>query len=136
MAETYKNKGNTEYQAGNYPAAVENYTYAIEMEPKNHIYLTNRSTAYAAMKQWEKSLKDADKAIALKSDWAKVTRLLIIVRILVRGSIGHHPRVLGTVYNLLPRHLACSYRIFFVSIMGTFYQSNRGSLEKELPSLS
>jgi stress-induced-phosphoprotein 1 len=71
MAETYKNKGNTEYQAGNYPAAVENYTYAIEMEPKNHIYVTNRSTAYAAMKQWEKSLKDADKAIALKSDWAK-----------------------------------------------------------------
>jgi stress-induced-phosphoprotein 1 len=71
MAENWKNKGNQEYQAGNYGQAVEYYTYAVEMEPKNHIYVTNRSTAYAAMKQWEKSLKDADKAIALKGDWAK-----------------------------------------------------------------
>jgi len=71
MAEAYKNKGNQEFQAGNYQGAVENYTYSIEMEPKNHIYVTNRSTAYAAMKQWEKSLRDADKAIALKGDWAK-----------------------------------------------------------------
>jgi len=71
MAEAEKNKGNQEFQAGNYAKAVEYYTYACEMEPKNHIFLTNRSTAYAAMKQWEKSLRDADKAIALNGSWAK-----------------------------------------------------------------
>ena len=34
--------------------------------------MTNRSLCYASMKNWAKSLRDADKAIALKSDWEKV----------------------------------------------------------------
>ena len=51
--------------------AIENYTYATEMDPKNHIFMTNRSLCYASMKNWPKSLRDADKAIALKNDWEK-----------------------------------------------------------------
>lgn len=52
--------------------AIEFYTYATEMDPKNHIYMTNRALCYASMKKWDKSLRDADKAIALKPDWEKV----------------------------------------------------------------
>lgn len=52
--------------------AIEFYTYATEMDPKNHIYMTNRALCYASMKKWDKSLRDADKAVALKSDWEKV----------------------------------------------------------------
>jgi len=33
--------------------------------------MTNRSLCYASMKNWPKSLRDADKAIALKGDWEK-----------------------------------------------------------------
>lgn len=33
--------------------------------------MTNRSLCYAHMKNWARSLRDADKAIALKSDWEK-----------------------------------------------------------------
>lgn len=51
--------------------AIENYTYATEMDPKNHIYMTNRSLCYASMKNYAKSLRDADKAIAIKGDWEK-----------------------------------------------------------------
>lgn len=51
--------------------AIENYTYATEMDPKNHIFMTNRSLCYASMKKWDRSLRDADKAIALKPDWEK-----------------------------------------------------------------
>ncbi len=36
--------------------------------------MTNRSLCYASMKNWAKSLRDADKAIALKPDWEKASR--------------------------------------------------------------
>lgn len=73
-AENYKNLGNKEYAAGNFSKAIEFYTDAVESDPKNHIYVTNRSAAYAAMKNWEKSLKDAETSIALKADWVKVMK--------------------------------------------------------------
>jgi len=38
---------------------------------KNPIFFTNRSTAYFKMKKFEKSLRDANKAIKLDKSWAK-----------------------------------------------------------------
>lgn len=70
-AESFKEKGNEFFKKGDYERAIENYTYATEMDPKNHIFMTNRSLCYASMKNWSKSLRDADKAIALKADWEK-----------------------------------------------------------------
>jgi len=70
-AESWKEKGNTEFKAQNYEKAIEFYTYATEMDPKNHIFFTNRSMCYAAMNKWDKSLRDADKSIQLNSNWEK-----------------------------------------------------------------
>jgi stress-induced-phosphoprotein 1 len=70
-AESMKEKGNAEFKNGNYEKAIEFYTYATEMDPKNHIYYTNRSMCYAQMKKWDKSLRDADKAVQIKVDWEK-----------------------------------------------------------------
>jgi len=69
--ESWKDKGNEEFKKGNYEKAIEFYTYATEVDPKNHIYLTNRSLCYASMKRWDKSLRDAEKSIALKNTWTK-----------------------------------------------------------------
>jgi len=71
MAEDWKNKGNSEFQKQNYQVAIEYYTYACEIEPKNPTYLTNRAAAYASLKQWDKCLRDAEKAITLNGDWMK-----------------------------------------------------------------
>jgi len=70
-ADGYKEKGNEEYKKGNYEKAIEFYTYATEMDPKNHIYMTNRSMCYAAMKKWDKSLRDAEKSVQLNPKWEK-----------------------------------------------------------------
>jgi len=70
-AESFKEKGNEFFKKGDYEKAIENYTYATEMDPKNHVFMTNRSLCYAQMKNWAKSLRDADKAVALKADWEK-----------------------------------------------------------------
>jgi len=70
-AEQYKEKGNAEYKNGNYEKAIEFYTYATEMDPKNHIFYTNRSMCYAAMKKWDKSLRDANKSLECNKSWEK-----------------------------------------------------------------
>jgi len=67
----YKDKGNDEFKKGNMAQAIEYYTYATEIDPNNPIFFTNRSAAYAHMQKWDKSLRDADKAIKLNSSWEK-----------------------------------------------------------------
>lgn len=67
----YKDKGNKEFQKGNMVKAIEYYTYATEMDPNNPIFYTNRSTAYFKMKKYDKSLRDANKAIKKDATWDK-----------------------------------------------------------------
>jgi len=70
-AERYKEKGNEEFKKGNMAQAIEFYTYATEMDPKNHIYMTNRAAAYAHMQKWDKSLRDAQKSVEMNPSWDK-----------------------------------------------------------------
>lgn len=71
QANAYKEKGNAAFKAGNHQKAIEFYTYATEMDPKNPVFYTNRSTAYFKMKNYQKSLRDANKAIKCDPKWAK-----------------------------------------------------------------
>jgi len=71
QATTYKEKGNAAFKAGNHAKAIEYYTYATELDPKNPVFFTNRSTAYFKMGKFDKSLRDANKAIKVDSKWAK-----------------------------------------------------------------
>lgn len=71
QANSYKEKGNNAFKAGDHAKAIEYYTYATELDPNNPIFFTNRSTAYFKMKKFDKSLRDANKAIAKDKAWAK-----------------------------------------------------------------
>jgi stress-induced-phosphoprotein 1 len=44
---------------------------AIEADPSNHVLYSNRSGAYASLKQWPKALDDATKTTEIKPDWSK-----------------------------------------------------------------
>lgn len=70
-AEKYKELGNEEFRKGNPGKAIEYYTFATELDPKNPIFFTNRSVCYYKMGNFAKSLKDALKAIANNKDFAK-----------------------------------------------------------------
>jgi len=67
----YKEKGNEYFKQGDHGKAIEFYTYATEMDPKNPVFFTNRSTAYFKMGKYDKSLRDATKAIKCDPKWAK-----------------------------------------------------------------
>jgi len=71
QAEEWKDKGNKDYQAGRYTESIKSYDKAVELDPTNHIYYSNRSAAYAGLTQWEKALDDATKCIQAKPDWGK-----------------------------------------------------------------
>lgn len=49
----------------------EKFSQAIEAEPQNHVLYSNRSGAYASLKQFDKALEDANKTTEIKPDWAK-----------------------------------------------------------------
>lgn len=64
QATQWKDKGNDEFKKGNHVKAIEFYTYATELDPNNPVFYTNRSNAYYQMQNYDKSARDANKAIA------------------------------------------------------------------------
>ncbi|RPA82117.1 TPR-like protein [Ascobolus immersus RN42] len=56
--EAYKQAGNVFYKQKDYKKAVEQYTKAIELEPKNSTFLFNRSAAYMSWGRLEEALED------------------------------------------------------------------------------
>ena len=49
----------------------DKFTQAIAIEPGNHVLYSNRSGAYASLKDYDKALEDAERTTELKPDWAK-----------------------------------------------------------------
>mmetsp|Transcript_34778 Transcript_34778/g.82483 ORF Transcript_34778/g.82483 Transcript_34778/m.82483 type:complete len:290 (+) Transcript_34778:171-1040(+) len=70
-AQELKEKGNKSYADRNYKEAISYFTQCIELDPDSELFYSNRSAAYAALKQYETALDDAERAIALKPKWAK-----------------------------------------------------------------
>jgi len=74
--EELKSLGNQAFSAKNYQKAIELYTDAIEMDPKNHTLYSNRSGAYCAAGKYRQAQADANKVTQIKPDWVRgYTRL-------------------------------------------------------------
>ncbi|KAK2756934.1 Hsp90 cochaperone [Arachnomyces sp. PD_36] len=71
MADALKAEGNKAFAAKDFNLAVEKFSQAIEIEPGNHVLYSNRSGAYASLKNFDKALEDASKTTDLKPDWVK-----------------------------------------------------------------
>lgn len=71
MADAFKAEGNKAFAAKDFTTAVEKFSKAIELDPENHVLYSNRSGAYASLKQYQKALDDAEKTTEIKADWAK-----------------------------------------------------------------
>ncbi|KAJ3289375.1 hypothetical protein HK104_007507 [Borealophlyctis nickersoniae] len=70
-AETLKAQGNKAFSSGDFNNAIDYFSQAIGLDPSNHVLYSNRSAAYASLKDYQKALEDAEKTVQLKSDWAK-----------------------------------------------------------------
>lgn len=70
-AEELKNQGNLLFSSGNFEEAVDVFTLAISSDPSNAVLYSNRSAAYASLKQWNEAVEDAKKTTELRPDWGK-----------------------------------------------------------------
>ncbi|GAX82631.1 hypothetical protein CEUSTIGMA_g10057.t1 [Chlamydomonas eustigma] len=66
-----KERGNRLFSEKKHEEAIKSFTKCIDLDPKNEVFYSNRSAAYAAIEQWEDALVDARKAASLKPSWAK-----------------------------------------------------------------
>ncbi|XP_055307629.1 serine/threonine-protein phosphatase 5 [Sitodiplosis mosellana] len=65
-AEKFKNEANVFFKNKEYDRAIEMYTKAIELDPKNAVYYANRSLAHLRLEMFGSSLEDG--ILAVKND--------------------------------------------------------------------
>lgn len=71
-ADSLREEGNEKFKAGDYAAAIEAYTKALDIDPKLHLCFSNRSAAYLKLgNSAEKALSDAIKCIELRPEFGK-----------------------------------------------------------------
>ena len=67
-----KDLGNKEFTSNNFEKAIDLFPQAIELDPTNHVFYSNRSGAYMGLNQCDKALADAEKTIQVNPQFAKV----------------------------------------------------------------
>mmetsp|Transcript_615 Transcript_615/g.628 ORF Transcript_615/g.628 Transcript_615/m.628 type:complete len:422 (+) Transcript_615:281-1546(+) len=68
---TFKEEGNKLMTKKDWDGAINCYTKAIECDPKNHIFYSNRCAAFIRKGEKEKALTDAEKCVELAPEWPK-----------------------------------------------------------------
>jgi len=70
-AENMKKEGNKKLVQKDYMGAIALYSKSIRLDPDNAMYFSNRSAAYTHMKDYDEAIKDGNRAIQRRPDWAK-----------------------------------------------------------------
>jgi len=71
LAAKAKEAGNRDFSAKNYAAAIQHFTAAIQHDPSDHVFYSNRSACYASLGQYPEALADGRKCVELKPDWVR-----------------------------------------------------------------
>lgn len=70
-AAAMKAHGNAAFAAKKWKEAVEHYSKALEQDPLDHVFYSNRSACYAESEEFDRALSDAERCIALSPQFAK-----------------------------------------------------------------
>jgi len=70
-AADFKAKGNKHLSAKEFDEAIAAYTEAINLNPKDHVFFSNRSAAYLSKGDASNALSDGERCVALNAGWAK-----------------------------------------------------------------
>jgi stress-induced-phosphoprotein 1 len=70
-AKEFKDAGNGFLTAGKFEEAIEAYTNAIELDPTDHVFYSNRSAAYLSAGDAHSALADGSECILISPNWPK-----------------------------------------------------------------
>mmetsp|Transcript_17436 Transcript_17436/g.37847 ORF Transcript_17436/g.37847 Transcript_17436/m.37847 type:complete len:106 (+) Transcript_17436:2-319(+) len=73
MALRLKEEGNKAFQSGKFAAAVQAYTDALALSPKDPVLYTNRALAHSKLQHWEPAATDSRLALQFDSSSVKGT---------------------------------------------------------------
>lgn len=71
LAAEFKNKGNEAFKAGRYQEAIDLFSKAIEHNPNDHVFYSNRSGSYLNNGQYDQALQDAETCIKMNPAWPR-----------------------------------------------------------------
>ncbi|KAF9035604.1 hypothetical protein BJ165DRAFT_1533588 [Panaeolus papilionaceus] len=98
-AEKVKEQGNTAFKAKKYTEAVDLYTKAIEMNPLEPSYLTNRAASYMALKRFRPAMEDCQVAASLQAQAPSAKTLLRLAK--CQHALGSSTPALSTIRTIL-----------------------------------
>jgi ankyrin repeat protein len=81
QAAEYKKKGNDHFAKKEYDDAISAYTLAIDTNPTDETFYSNRSACFMSMKKHKEALSDAVFARTLKPDWPKACYRMSVARL-------------------------------------------------------
>ena len=61
LANEFKQRGNEAFKEGNIEDAINFFSQAIDLDPDNHVFYSNRSACYMKSDSISKALKDSEK---------------------------------------------------------------------------
>ncbi|KAF8631708.1 hypothetical protein AX15_002235 [Amanita polypyramis BW_CC] len=103
QAEGIKEEGNVAFKTGRYGEAIDLYTKAIELNPLEPAFFTNRAASYMALKRFRSALEDCQLAATLQSDAPSSKTLLRLARCqLALGSTTPASTTINTVLVMEP----------------------------------
>ncbi|KAF3059354.1 Small glutamine-rich tetratricopeptide repeat-containing protein 2 [Daldinia childiae] len=87
-AEDLKARGNRAMASKDYPAAIDLYTQALALNPRNAIYLSNRAAAYSAARDHASARADAETAVSIDPKYTKAWSRLGLARFALGDAKG------------------------------------------------
>jgi len=70
-ADELKQLGNESFSRQEFDEAISLYSEAIKINPKNHVFFSNRSACYAGKKEWSAAAEDAKECMKLDPTFLK-----------------------------------------------------------------
>ena len=70
-ANQFKALGNEAFKNKNYEQAVNYFTQAIQHNPNDHVFYSNRSNSHVNLKNYDKALEDASSCISINATWPR-----------------------------------------------------------------
>ncbi|MDB9482653.1 tetratricopeptide repeat protein [Dolichospermum circinale CS-537/05] len=111
----YKARGDEHRNLKNYKQAINDYTQAIKIDPKNPTYYRDRGLTYFQLKDYKQAINDYTQAIKLKPDYPEAYTNLGIVSYEmgeVETAINHWRNAIKINSNFAEAHLALGVALY------------------------
>ena len=120
--------------AGQFDAAAKHFTAAIENDPTDHVFFSNRSACYASVGKLNAAIEDAEKCVELKPDWGKGYSRLGLA-LFKKGDLAGAQRAYSAGLACDPNNVQCNDGLAETRARKEFLAANADRAAKDMANL-